>query len=151
ADDDGELRDFSGGDGGDHLRAVLGDALVLVALADHEAGDVLQEHEWDLAAAAHLDEVGALDGALGEQDAVVGEDADGIAHDPRESTDERRAVSGLELVEAAAIDDAGDDLADIVGAAEVRRDDAVDVTGVVGGWLGRGQLPRQVDFRAAEA
>ena len=53
----------------------------------------------------------------------------GIAHDAGEAADERRAVGGLELVEAAAVDDAGDDLAHVVGAAEVGGDDAVDVAG----------------------
>jgi hypothetical protein len=43
ADDHGELRHLGGRHCGDHLRAVLGDAAVLVLAADHEAGDVLQE------------------------------------------------------------------------------------------------------------
>ena len=58
--------------------------------------------------------------ALREEDAVVGENADRVAHDAREPADERRAVSRLELVEAAAVDDAGDDLAHVVGAARGR-------------------------------
>src|SRR5690606_6908965 len=45
ADDHGELRHVRAGDGGDHLGAVAGDPGVLVLLADHEAGDVLQEHQ----------------------------------------------------------------------------------------------------------
>ena len=47
ADDHGELRHRGGGDRVHHLRAVLGDAAVLVALADDEAGDVLQEEQRD--------------------------------------------------------------------------------------------------------
>jgi hypothetical protein len=39
---------------------VARDAFVLVLAADHEAGDVLQEHQRDLALAAQLDEVRAL-------------------------------------------------------------------------------------------
>ena len=66
---------------------------VLVLAADHEAGDVLQEDQRDVALAAQLDEVGALQRALREEDAVVGDDADGIAHDPREAADQRRAVA----------------------------------------------------------
>ena len=81
--------------------------------------------------AAQLDEVRALDGALGEQDAVVGDDPHRIAHDPREAADQRRPVGRLELVEAAAVDDAGDDLAHVVGAARVVGDDAVELVGVV--------------------
>jgi hypothetical protein len=63
-------------DAGDQLGAVLGDAAGLVLAADHEAGDVLQEHERDAALAAQLDEVRALQRDSREQDAVVGEDAD---------------------------------------------------------------------------
>src|SRR3712207_8547303 len=47
---------------------------------------------------------------LGEEDAVVREDADREALDPREAADERLAVELLELVEAAAVDDARDQI-----------------------------------------
>ena len=49
----------------------------LVLAADHEPGDVLQEDERDPALAGELDEVRALERRLGEEDAVVGEDATG--------------------------------------------------------------------------
>src|SRR2546427_336266 len=42
-DDDGQLRHLRGRDGVHHLGAILRDAAALVLLADHEAGDVLQE------------------------------------------------------------------------------------------------------------
>ena len=58
-------------------------------LPDHEAGDVLQEHQRDVALARELDEVRALERALAEQDAVVGEDADRVAVDVREAADQR--------------------------------------------------------------
>src|SRR3546814_12515053 len=61
------------------LGAVRGDAAGLVAAADHEAGDVLQEHERNAALRAELDEVRPFQRGFREQDAVVGEDADGIA------------------------------------------------------------------------
>ena len=50
---------------------------------------------------AQLDEMRALERALAEQDAVVGEDADGQAVDVREAADQRRAVQRLELIELA--------------------------------------------------
>ena len=53
----------------------------------------------------------ALLGRLGEEHAVVREDPDGVALDPREAADERLAVERLELVEAGAVDDPGDHLA----------------------------------------
>ena len=60
-------------------------------LADHEAGDVLQEQQRNVALARELDEMRALERALAEQDAVVGEDADRKAADMREAADQRRA------------------------------------------------------------
>ena len=57
---------------------------------------------------AELDELRALLRRLGEQDAVVGEDADRIAVQVRVAGDQRRAVGRLELVEARAVDDARD-------------------------------------------
>jgi hypothetical protein len=51
----------------------------------------------------------------------------GIAPDMREAADERRAVERLELVELAAVDDARDDLAHVVGLARVGGHDAVEL------------------------
>src|SRR5258706_7818647 len=76
ADDHGELRHLRARDRRHHLGAVLGDAAVLVLLAHHEAGDVLQEEERNAALRRELDEVGALQRRLREVDAVVGEDRD---------------------------------------------------------------------------
>ena len=76
ADDDRELRHDRVGDGVDHLRAVLRDARALVLPADDEAGDVLKKDQRDAAQVAQLDEVRRLQRRLGEQHAVVGDDAD---------------------------------------------------------------------------
>jgi hypothetical protein len=142
ADQHGELGHLGGGDGGDHLGAVLGDAAVLVLAADHEAGDVLQEDQRNAALGAQLDEVGALLGRLAKQDAVVGDDAHRHAVEPRKAGDQRGAVAGLELVEARAVDDAGDHLAHVVGLAGVGGDHAVELGRVVErlfGGAGRGR------------
>ena len=81
----GDLRDGGAGDGGHELGAVLGDAARLVAAADHEAGDVLQEEQRDLPLAAQLDEMRALQRRFGKEDAVVGEDADADSVDGGEA------------------------------------------------------------------
>ena len=141
ADDDGELGHPRAGDGGDHLGAVLGDAAGLGLAADHEAGDVLQEHQGNAAGVAELDEVRALDRRLGEEHAVVGDDADRVAVDVGGAGDERLAVLLLELQEPAAVDEAGDDLAHVVEPARVGRDDGVEVGGVDRGRLGSATLP----------
>src|SRR5690606_17290332 len=92
ADNHGELGDAGAGHRGDHLCPVLRDARVLVLAANHEAGDVLQEHQRDAALVAQLDEMRALERAFGKQDAVVGDDADRIAVQVREAGHERLAV-----------------------------------------------------------
>jgi hypothetical protein len=129
ADDHRVFRHAGGGDRRHHLGAVLGDAAGLVFAADHEARDVLQEQQRDVALARQLDEVRALERALAEQDAVVGEDADGKAVDVGEAANERRPVQRLELVELGGIDDARDHVARIVRRARVRRHDAVKFVG----------------------
>ena len=73
----------------------------------------------------------ALLRALREQDAVVGDDPDRHAVEAREAGDEGGAVARLELVEARAVDDPGDDLAHVVGLPRVPRDHAVDLLRVV--------------------
>src|SRR6202000_2998982 len=78
ADHDGEFRNASGRNRRHQLGAIARDATSLVFLADHEAGDVLQEHQRDVSLTTQLDEVSALQRTLTEQDAVIGDDADRI-------------------------------------------------------------------------
>lgn len=131
ANNDGELGHIGAGDGGDELGAVLGDAVALRGGADHEAGDVLEEDEGDAALGAELDEVGALYGGGGEEDAIIGDDADFLAVDGGEARDEGGAEVALELCKLGAIDDAGDDFTDGHGLAQVGGGDAEELVGVV--------------------
>ena len=101
----------------------------LVLAPDHEPGDVLEEDERDAALAGELDEVGALERRLAEQDPVVGDDRDGVATDVGEAGHQGLAVERLEVVEPRAVDEPGDDLADRHGAARVGRDRAVQPGG----------------------
>ena len=133
ADHHRELRHAGAGDGGHHLRAVLGDAEVLVALAHHEAGDVLQEHERQAAPVRKLDEMRALEGGFREQDAVVGEHGDGHAVDVGEAAHQRVAVELLELVEIGAVHDPGDDFAHVVGRAGIDGQDSIELFRRIGG------------------
>jgi hypothetical protein len=113
-------------------------------------GDVLEEDERHAALAGELDEVRSLEGALGEEDAVVREDPDRKALDVAEPADEGLAVERLELVEVAAVDDAGDDLADVVALCILGGHDSVEVLRVVE-WLGpRLRLPRRLGRPQAE-
>src|SRR3546814_10609699 len=122
-----ELRHPCAGHRRHQLGAVLGDAAGLVAAADHEAGDVLQEHERNAALRAELDEVRPFQRGFREQDAVVGEDADGIAPEMREAAYKGLAVERLEFLERAAVDQAGEHTAHLVGLAPVARDPALEL------------------------
>ena len=114
-----------------HLRSVFCDPGALVLPADDEPGDVLEKNERDPAQVAKLDEVGRLERRFGEQNAVVGDEANQKPVQTRKSCDERCAVPLLELVEARAIDDSRDDFPYVVRLSEVGVDDAVNLGRVV--------------------
>ena len=130
ADQHCHLRHLGGGDRGDQLGAVLGDAARFIFAADHEAGNVLQEQQRRPALAGELDEMGALQGAFREQDAVIGEDRHRHPPDAGEAAHQSGAVKMLELVKLAAVDDPADHLAHLIGRADVVGDDAVKLVGV---------------------
>lgn len=80
-----ELWHFRACDCCDQLRTVLSDTTLFGLSADHEAADVLEEEQGDAALAAELDEVRAFERGFREEDAVVGQDADGLGVDTCES------------------------------------------------------------------
>ena len=91
-----------------------------------------------------------LQRALGEEDAVRGEDPDREALDVAEPADQGLAVERLELVKVAAVDDAGDDLADVVALRVVGGDDPVEVGRVVERLGRRRALPRRLGRAQAQ-
>jgi hypothetical protein len=98
---------------------------------DVRTGDVDEEEQRHAALDAELDEVRGLERARGEEDAVVGDDADLVAVDVREAGDERGAVLLLELAELAPVDEPRDHLARGDLLAHVRADEPVQLRGVV--------------------
>ena len=76
ADDHRELGHLGIGDGHDHLGPVAREPAVLVLAADHEPGDVLQEHQRQSSLTTQLDKMRAFQAAFAEQNAIVGDDAD---------------------------------------------------------------------------
>ena len=154
ADDHGELGHLRTGHGGDHLRAIACNAFVLVFATDHEAADVLQKEQRNLALAAQFDEVRGLECRLRKEDAVIGDDADRHAVDARKAGDKRRAVAGLPFVEGRVVDDAGNDLAHVIGFAGVGRQHAIELARVVarldrgGAHQLRGLLPVEIGHDA---
>ncbi|MPN46416.1 hypothetical protein SDC9_194002 [bioreactor metagenome] len=87
--------------------------------------------------------MGPLLRRLAEQDAVVGNNPHRHAVELGKTTHQRGAVARLELVEARAIDDTGNDFAHIEGLAGVAGNDAVDLFRVVQRRLALTQ--RQID------
>ena len=85
--------------------------------------------------------MGALQRRLAEQDPVVGDDADRDAIDVGEAGDQRLAVQRLELVEAAGVDEPGDDLADRDRTARIGGDGAVDPGRIDRGKFRRATVP----------
>ena len=97
ADDHRQLGHPGIGDGVNHLRAIFGDAALLIFLAHHKAGDILQKQQRNIPGGAQFDKVRPLERALAEQHAIVGDDPHRIAFDARKSGNQRRAVICLEL------------------------------------------------------
>ncbi len=126
ADHHGEFRHRCGRNRRHELCAVAGNAAGFVFLADHEAGDVLQEQQRDVSLAAQFDEMRSLQRAFAEQYAVVGDDPDRVSPDVRKAADQRLTIEFLEFLELGAINDARDDLADIERLAGIGRHDTVD-------------------------
>ena len=85
----------------------------------------------------------ALEGALGEEDAVVGDDPHRVPLQAGEATDDGGAVAGLELAQPAAVHDAGDHLPHVEGGAQVRGDDPVQLGRVVAGGSTGATSPRR--------
>ena len=147
--DHAEVRDGGVGDGVDHLGAVLDDPALLVVLADHVAGRVVQEQQRGVGLVGELDELRRLLRLLGEQHPLgVGEDADRVAVQLRPAGHERRAVERLELVErlavvrARAVDDPDDHLARVERLLEVGRDEVEEAVDVSSGSGRTRRVPR---------
>ncbi len=74
--------------------------------------------------------MGRLERRLGEDDPVVGDDADLVAPDPGEATHDRGAPFGLERPEPRPVDETEDHLGGVEGDPVVGGDDAVELGGV---------------------
>ena len=66
--------------------------------------------------------MGALERGLGEEDAVVADNADRVAMQPCEPTDQRFAVARLELVKLRAVHNTGDHLTERAAVQRTRSD-----------------------------
>ena len=66
----------------------------------------------------------ALERAVGKKRAVIGQDTDPVAVDPRRAADQCFAPAGLEFAELAGVDHAQQNLAHVIGLFAVGADDA---------------------------
>ena len=127
ANDHRELGHPGTGHRGHQLGAVLGDAAFLVLLADHKAGDVLQEQQRNAALAGQFDKVRALLRGLGKQDAVIGQNRHRIAVQVRKPAHQRGAEQRLELIERAVVDQPRNHLAHVERLLAVSRNHPVQL------------------------
>src|SRR5205807_2645387 len=102
-------------------------AVSLIDLSHHETYDVVNEEERNASSVAQLDEVRALLRALAEHDPIVGDDTNRLAADFGKATNQGLTVKGLEWVEAAVVDQAGEDLEHWQPLARIGRDDSVQL------------------------
>ena len=124
-----ELRHIGGGDCGHHLGAIARNTFVFVFASDHEAGDVLQEHQWNLALAAQLNKVRALQCRFGEQNTVVGNNADWHAVDMGKATHQGRAITRFEFIKMTAINHARNHFTHVERFACIDGNHSVQFTG----------------------
>src|SRR5260370_17849303 len=97
--------------------------------------------------AAGCNEVCGFERGLGEENAVVGNDADRVAHQTRKATHDSRAIQCLEFVETAAIDQPRDNLVHIIALAAISGDDTIQLFGVVKRWFRRANIPGERETR----
>ena len=128
ADHDRDFRHDRIADRIDQLRAAPNDAALFRVAPDHEAGYVLEKNDRQSGLIAIHDEPRGFVGAVGINDAahldarffrahlmaLIGDDPDRMAADPRIGGDERLAVVGLVFIERIRVDDRGEQIARIV-------------------------------------
>ena len=86
----------------------------------------------------------ALQAAFAEENTIVSDHANRIAMDPRKAGHEGRAITGLEFVQLAGVDDARDDLAHIELLPRIAWHNTVQLARIVA-WRARSQdVPRGV-------
>ena len=78
--------------------------------------------------------MGRFKRAFREEDTIVRDDANRVAVNSRESADNRLAVVGLELIELAVVDDAGQNLSNRKVLFRIAGDEPRDLPGVEAGW-----------------
>ncbi len=149
SDKNGELGHHRIGDHVDHLCAVLDDPLTLGLRANHEAGYVLKENNWDALLIHQFDEPGPLVSTIGVNDApnlhfllgvfetppalhdlpLVSDDSDRPPVDTTGAADQGAAVRRLVLGEFGAIEDCRQQTAHVIGSRPINRKQAENVLG----------------------
>jgi hypothetical protein len=124
-------RDLTIRNGIDELSTLANDALGFVLAADDEARDILEEEDRHGLAVAQLNEVSALTGRVREKDAIISQDAYGIAIDFGPACDERTTPERFEFQEAGIVHDASYQLPNVKRLAGIGGDDLEDFFGGV--------------------
>ena len=131
ARDHRDLRHRRLGIGEQQLRAMLDDAVMLLAHARQEARHVDEGQDRNVERVAEADEARALlrrvdVEAAGQHHRLVGDDADGPTLDPAEADDDVGGMGRLKLEEIALVGDLPDQLVHVIGRCRRRRDERVE-------------------------
>ena len=122
------------------LGAIFGNPTLLIFLADHKPGDVLQEKQWVAALLAQFNEMRSFQSAFREEHTVVRQDANRVAMQAGEPAHQAGPVARLEFAQVAAIHQPGDDFAHIIRFTESARQNAVDFLSWIQRLFGREHL-----------
>ena len=120
AGDDGDFGHRGFGERVEQLGAVLDDSAVLLLRAGQKAGDVFEGDQRNVEAVAEAHEARAFDRGVdveraGQHRGLIGDDADGLAVEARESDDDVLRVVLVDLEEIAVVDDRVNDVLHVVG------------------------------------
>ena len=128
--DDGDLGNGGLGVGVQELGTVPDDTVVLLRSSGQETGHVDESDDGDVEGVEEADETGGLDGGVDVEhtrrdERLVADDADGFAVHAGETHDDVLGKVGLDLEKVAVVDDALNDVLDVVGLGRVGGDDLV--------------------------
>lgn len=130
AGNNSDLRDSGLRVGVQELGSVTDNTVVLLGSTRQETGDIDQGQNWNVECISKTDKTGSLDGRVdiknsGRDQGLVGNDRDSATTHATETNDNVLGIVGHDFKELRVIDQAGNDILDIVGLGRVDGDDLV--------------------------
>ena len=113
---------------------MTGNTFVFILAADHKAGDILQEHQRNIALTAQLNKMRAFLSRLTKQNTVVGDNTHFHAFNMGKATDQSSGETGFEFIKFAGIDNTRNNFTNIKGLTGIGRNYAIQLFGVIFWW-----------------